>query len=147
MSIHHPSSSSRWALYQLMPLFTKVGKYFPFLFSLETIFTGFFSFTYITCVVTMKQPYASYFRKRAVFLVWTPNLAALMFIKPGLRIRGSAVTAHWCIHAFYLYAWSFAHCFFLIVLIVFIFPSFNHKRWTGMNGFVVSSWRHFCPQE
>lgn len=49
VSIHHPSSSSRWALYQLMPLFTRVGKYFPFLFSLETIFTGFFLYVYHMC--------------------------------------------------------------------------------------------------
>jgi len=66
VSIHHPSSSSWWALYQLMPLLTRAGKYFPFPFSLETIFTIFF-FTYITCVMIMKQPYASCSRKRAVF--------------------------------------------------------------------------------
>lgn len=68
VSIHHPSSSSWWALYQLIALFTGVSKYFPFPFSLETIFTV-FSFIYITWVMIMKQPYASYSRKRAVFLV------------------------------------------------------------------------------
>ena len=96
-------------------------------------FHGFSSFTHIMCVMIMKQPYASCSRKRAVFLVWTLNLAALMLIKPGLKLRGSAVLADQCIHAVYLYAWSFACCFFLVVLIFFIFPSFNHKRWTRMN--------------
>lgn len=99
-----------------------------------------FSFMYIICVKAMIQLYASYSRNRAVFSAWTPKLPALMLIKPGLMLRVSDVSASGWIHAIYLYAWSFACCIFLVVLILlfiylfsFIFSSFYHKRWTRMN--------------
>lgn len=52
VSIHCPSSSSWWALYQHMPLFTRLGKYFAFLlslFSLSLVF--FFLYIYHVCQV------------------------------------------------------------------------------------------------
>lgn len=51
VSIHCPSSSSWWALYQRMPLFTRLGKYFAFLLSLFSLSFFFFLYIYHMCQV------------------------------------------------------------------------------------------------
>lgn len=89
--------------------------YFPFHFLWKL-----FSFMYIMCVIVMKKLYAFSSRKRAVFLVWTLNLPALMLIKPGLMLQASAVSAWRWIQAIYFYSRSFACCIFLVVLLFFI---------------------------
>lgn len=106
----------------------------------------------ISCDKVMKQLCVSYSKKRAVLLAWTPNLPALILIKPGLMLLASVVSCEfqWVVLGNISLFMVFPCCIFLVVLFfsfilffpfifiylfffLFVFSSFYHKRWTRMN--------------